>query len=70
MKSFCTIDGVLENEFKDGLTKEEGTRLAVRAIRAARERDVFSGGESITVVTIDNSGVKFADKEKIKEFAK
>jgi len=62
--------GVLENDFKDGLTKEEGTRLAVRAVRAARERDVFSGGEDITVVTIDNSGVNFVDKEKIKEFAK
>ena len=49
--------GVLEDSFREGLTKDEGVRLAVRAIRSARERDIFSGGRDI-------------DKEKIKELAK
>jgi proteasome beta subunit len=62
--------GVLENEFKTDLTKEDGIRLAVRAVRAARERDVFSGGEEIVVATIDSEGVRFVDKEKVREFAK
>jgi len=62
--------GVLENDFKEGLTKEEGIKLAVRAIRAARERDIFSGGKEIVVATIEKDGVRFVDKEKINEFAK
>ena len=62
--------GVLENEHKEGLTKEEGIRLAVRAIRADRDRDIFSGGEDFVVATIEKHGVSFVDKEKIKEFAK
>jgi len=62
--------GVLENEFKEGSAKEEGIRLAVRAIRAARERDIFSGGEEIVVATIDRDGLRFVDKEKVKELVK
>lgn len=62
--------GVLENEYKEGIPREEGTRIAVRAIRSARERDVFSGGRDINVIVIDKDGLKFVDKEKIKEIAK
>ena len=61
--------GVLENDFKEGLAKEEGVRLAVRAIRSARERDIFSGGK-IVVMTIDKNGLELVPEEKIKELAK
>ncbi|MFH0832337.1 MAG: archaeal proteasome endopeptidase complex subunit beta [Candidatus Aenigmatarchaeota archaeon] len=59
--------GVLEDNYKEGISKDEGVRLAVRSIRSARERDVFSGGKSIVVATINEDGVNFVDKEKIKE---
>lgn len=62
--------GVLEDGYKDGMTKEEGIRLAVRSIRSARERDIFSGGRDITVVVIDKDGLKFVDREKVKDIAK
>ena len=62
--------GVLENEFKPGITKEDGIRLAVRAIRAARERDVFSGGKNINVLVIDKNGMQFVDEQKVLELAK
>ncbi len=62
--------GVLEDSFREGMAKEEGVKLAVRAIRAARERDVFSGGRDINVLVIDKDGMQFADKEKVKELAK
>ena len=61
--------GVLENEYREGMTKEEGIKLAVRAIRAARERDVYSGGKEIRVIVIDKTGIEHVDKEKIKELA-
>ena len=61
--------GVLENEYKEGLSRDEGIRLAVRAIRSARERDIFSGGKNIDVVVIDKNSIEYVDKEKIKELA-
>ena len=62
--------GVLEDGFRDGMAKDEGVKLAVRAIRAAAERDVFSGGKDINVAIIDKDGIQYADREKIKELAK
>ena len=62
--------GVLEDKFREDLTMEEGIELAVRAIKSARERDIFSGGKNIVVATIDKNGVKFVDKEKINQIAK
>ena len=51
------------------MTKEEGIKLAVRAIRSARERDVYSGGKEIRVIIIEKTGIEHVDKEKIKELA-
>jgi proteasome beta subunit len=62
--------GVLEDGFRENMTKEEAIRLAVRAIRSAKERDVFSGGKDIVVATIDKNGLEYADPEKIAELAK
>lgn len=36
--------GVLEDEYKDGITVNEAASLAERAIKAARSRDTASGG--------------------------
>lgn len=62
--------GVLEDGFRENMPKEEGIKIVVRAIRAARERDVFSGGRDINIVVIDKNGMEFVDKEKIKELIK
>ncbi len=62
--------GVLEDGFREGLSREEGIKLAVRSIRSARERDIFSGGRDITVAVLDKNGFELVDKEKIKELAK
>ncbi|HLD85745.1 MAG TPA: proteasome subunit beta, partial [archaeon] len=62
--------GVLEDGYKEGMSKEDGIKLAVRSIRSARERDVMSGGKLIWIVTIDKDGVKFVDRAKIDELAK
>lgn len=35
--------GVLESDWKEGLTKEEGVDLAKKAIKSAKERDMASG---------------------------
>jgi len=62
--------GVLENDYKGGSTKEEGTRLAVRAIRPARERDVFSGGVKMNVVVITKDGLDWIGEDVVNEIIK
>ncbi len=62
--------GVLENDYKDGLSKEDGLKLAVRSIRSARERDIFSGGLKITACIITKDGLEWIPEEKTKELAK
>ncbi len=50
--------GVLEDNYKEGLTTAEASELALRAIRAAVERDIASGGKAIDVVVITKDGIK------------
>jgi proteasome beta subunit len=62
--------GVLEDTYKENMSREDAIRVAVRAIRAARERDVMSGGRDIRIVVIDKNGFEYVPVEKIKELLK
>ena len=62
--------GVLEDGYRKDMSKEEGMRLAARAINSARERDIFTGGKSIQMVAIDKNGLEFISQEKIEEMLK
>lgn len=51
--------GVLEDEFRDKMTLAEGKELAVRAVSAARKRDIGSGG-SIQIAKISKKGIEIS----------
>ncbi len=58
--------GVLEDEYKDGITVEEAKDLAIRAVRAAKARDTASGGR-IQIHKITKEGIEeiiIEDKQK------
>lgn len=59
--------GVLENEFKPGISVEDAKLLAVRAIKAAVARDIASGGKGINVTVIDSKGFKRISQDEIKK---
>ena len=50
--------GVLEKDYKDGMSVEEGEKLAVQSIKSAAERDIGSGGKAIDVVIITKDGIQ------------
>ena len=52
--------GVLEDSYRDGISVEEGKKLAVRAVKAAIGRDIASGGNAIDVGVITKSGIKMS----------
>lgn len=49
--------GVLEDEYKEGMGIEEGKELAIRAIKAAKARDINSGGR-IQIHKITKEGIE------------
>ncbi|MBU0461811.1 MAG: proteasome subunit beta [Nanoarchaeota archaeon] len=51
------VFGVLETQFKAGLTVDEGVKLATTAITAALQRDCASGN-GIDVIAITKEGIK------------
>jgi proteasome beta subunit len=50
--------GVLQSQFKDDLTEKEAVELAKRALDAAMERDIYTGGQKLTVAVINHKGYK------------
>jgi len=59
--------GILESEFKEGLTVEEASKLAARAIAAAIKRNAGTG-DGIDVAIIDKKGYRELSKEEKKAF--
>lgn len=55
----------LDSEYKKEMSREEAIALAVKAVSAAKHRDIYSGGESVTVVVIDSKGYKEVDRKEI-----
>ena len=49
--------GIIESEYKDNLTENEGEKLAIKAIRTAIGRDAISG-DGIDLLIITNSGTR------------
>ena len=55
--------GVLEDNFRDGMSIDEGSKLALRAIKSAIERDIGSGGKAIDIAVITKDGIKITRHE-------
>lgn len=58
--------GVLEDNYKEGMEVDAAKRLAVRAVKAATERDIASGGTGIDLVIIDSNGFHKMDDGQVK----
>ncbi|MFH1424178.1 MAG: archaeal proteasome endopeptidase complex subunit beta [archaeon] len=59
-----TAYGVLETQYNETITVEEGIKLAVKCIRAALERDAGTGN-GVDVITIKENGLERVPEETI-----
>ncbi|MGL6298189.1 MAG: archaeal proteasome endopeptidase complex subunit beta [Methanobacteriaceae archaeon] len=57
--------GVLEDRVKEDITVDEGIDIAIRAIKAAMERDAFSGNGLLVATVTEAEGFKMLDKEEV-----
>ncbi len=55
--------GVLEDSYREGMTIEEASKLAMRAIKSAIERDIGSGGKAMDIAAITKDGIKITRYE-------
>ncbi len=55
---------IIESEYREGLGEEEAVRLAVKAVRAAIQRDPGSG-EGVDVAVVKGDGIRFIRGENI-----
>ncbi|MDD3083722.1 MAG: proteasome subunit beta [Candidatus ainarchaeum sp.] len=60
----------LDKEYKKNMSEQEAIELAVRAVRAATNRDIYSGGENVTVIVIDKNGYREIDELEIGKIVK
>jgi proteasome beta subunit len=60
--------GVLENEFKEGMSVKEAVQVAARAIKTAMKRDIATGNE-IMLAVITEKGYKEFSPAEIKKIA-
>ena len=58
--------GVLEDRYHEEITTDEGLEIAIRAIKAASERDTFSGNGYL-VAKVTKDGFEMLDKEKVND---
>lgn len=57
--------GVLESHFKEGIDVNEGAKLAVKALKAARERDLYTGGSGFDIAVITAKGGKMLSEKDV-----
>ena len=60
--------GVLEDNFKENMNVDEAVKLILRAIKAATERDIASGGKGFMVAVIDSKGYRELPESEIKKY--
>jgi len=57
--------GVLEKEYKEGISINEGIKIATLAVKSASRWDLYTGGTGIDVAVVDATGYRFLDDQEI-----
>ena len=56
--------GLLERQYKEGMSVKEGVELAIEAVKSSTQRDIYSG-YGIDIITITKDGIKKAVEHEI-----
>lgn len=57
----------LDQNYRQGMTEEEGIAVAIKAVNAGRKRDIYSGGKSISVMVISKQGVREVNDTEVQK---
>jgi proteasome beta subunit len=58
--------GVLEDQYRDNMSREDALKVAAKALLASAQRDAASGnGMDLAVITLDDGFKLLTEEEKI-----
>jgi len=58
---------VLDQNYKEGIEEQAAIELAIRAVAAAKKRDIYSGGKSISVMVVSRKGTRELQEKEVKK---
>ncbi len=61
--------GVLEHNYRENMDQDAAIRLAVNAVKVAKKRDIYTGGEGIKVFVIDAKGVRELGEKEVEKYS-
>jgi len=59
--------GILDSDYKEGMTQDESIQLAVKAIMVSKNRDIYTGGRGISMVIITKNDYKKIDEKEVEK---
>jgi proteasome beta subunit len=59
----------LDSNYSEGISLEEGIKLAIKAVKASKKRDIYSGGISVKVMVLDKNGARELKEEEIQKYS-
>ena len=59
--------GVLEDQYTEGMSVDDGLKLIHKALLIAKRRDMATGGKSVDVAVINKDGIRWVSEEDIKK---
>ncbi|MFH1240157.1 MAG: proteasome subunit beta [Candidatus Diapherotrites archaeon] len=62
--ALATIDG----GYKKDMSEEEAIKLAVKAVSAAKKRDLYTGGVSISVMIVRKNGIEELKRNEVEKY--
>ncbi len=62
--------GVIEDKYEEGRTVKENIPTAVKALKSATERDIYSGGTGFDIAIINKKGIRMLEKKEIQQYLK
>ncbi|MFH1751802.1 MAG: proteasome subunit beta [archaeon] len=61
---------VLDNDYKENMTEKDGILLALKALKTAKKRDIYTGGQGFNITVITKQGVKELTEKEVSSFLK
>jgi proteasome beta subunit len=58
---------ILDADYKEGMSQEEAVFLGVKAVMASKNRDIYTGGRTISVSLISKDGYKQVDPKEVEK---
>lgn len=60
---------ILDQFYKKDMPEDDAIKVALRAVKASKRRDIYTGGKGFCVMVIDKSGARELDEREIEKYS-